>query len=152
MNVIVARMGGVALVLAIVAAIAAAVLHVRNLHGWLIEARSALRHAGEKLDARDQIIRQLRDDAERTAEQQRALAAKHNAIVAKLAAARQKNRSLLHENAALRAWGDTPVPDNIARLHIHPTLTGAGDYLAKVPDGDALHAAGDGAAHERRSQ
>ncbi|RQS11260.1 protein lysB [Burkholderia sp. Bp9002] len=133
----------------VLAACAAAALHVRELHADLAAARQQLADARQGLADRDGAIQRLQQDAAERASQQARLDRTQNAIASKLDAVRLENRRLIDENAALRAWADTRLPDDVVRLQANPALTGADDYVGRLPDGEPVHAAGARAAHQR---
>ncbi|ONR49502.1 protein lysB [Burkholderia cenocepacia] len=121
-------------------------------HGLRAERATAQRQrveAQQALAARDGIIARLRQDAAERAQQQARLDHAQTAIASKLDAIRFENRRLTDENAALRAWADTRLPDDVVRLQASPALTGAGDYVEHVPDGETVHAAEARAADQR---
>jgi LysB family phage lysis regulatory protein len=68
-------------------------------------------------------------------------------IDVKLADIQGDIRKLTDENAEFRAWASGALPADVIRMHTTPALTGAADYLARVPGGDTLHDAGDGSSH-----
>ncbi|CAE6754899.1 Rz-like lysis system protein LysB [Paraburkholderia haematera] len=124
--------------------IVAGVQYVRGLRAELGGAQDAAKRAKDDLAGRDETIRHLQDDAADKARQQRKLDADRNGIDAKLAGIRDEMRRYNNESAELRAWAAGALPADIVRMHASPALTGAADYLARVPGGDAVHAAGDG--------
>lgn len=130
-------------------AVVACVLYVRVLRAELADAGRQLAGAKADIGQRDGVIRRLERAEKDRAAQQARLDHTNGAIAAKLAAAQQDNRRLLHENTALRAWADTPLPDDVVRLHAGPALTGARDYLEHVPAGEPVHAAGDEPTDQR---
>lgn len=132
-----------------VLAVVACALYVRVLRAELADAGRQLAGAKADIGQRDGVIRRLGQAEKDRAAQQAQLDHTNGAIAVKLAAAQQDNRRLLHENAALRAWADTPLPDDVVRLHAGPALTGARDYLEHVPAGESVHAAGDGPTDQR---
>ena len=79
----------------------------------LVEARQAL--AG-----RDDVIARMRQDTAERARQQARLDRSQAAIASKLDATRLENRRLTDENAALRAWAGTRLPDDVVRLQANP--------------------------------
>ncbi|UTV54960.1 Rz-like lysis system protein LysB [Burkholderia arboris] len=136
--------GGVAL-----AACAVAALYLHALRADLATAQQRRVDAQQALAARDGVIARLQQDAAARAQQQARLDRSHTAIASKLDAIRLENRRLTDENAALRAWADTPLPDVVVRLQANPALAGADDYVEHVPDGDTVHAADARAPHQR---
>ena len=135
--------------LVVLAAAVSGVSYLRILHADVVVARQQRDDARRSLADRDGTIGQLQKDADDKARQQAQLDRTHTAIANRLNSIQMKNRRLTNENAALRAWADAPLPDDVVRLQSSPTLTGATDYVDYVPTGEPLHAAGDGAADER---
>ena len=127
--------------------IVAGVQYVRELRAELGGAQDAAKRAKDDLAGRDETIRHLQDNAADKARQQRKLDADRNGIDAKLAGIRDEIRRYNHESAEFRVWAAGALPADIVRMHTSPALTGAADYLAGVPGGDALHVAGDGPDH-----
>ncbi|HHL4079612.1 Rz-like lysis system protein LysB [Burkholderia sola] len=138
----------VACVVALIAC-AAVALYVHGLRADLANAQQQRVDAQQALAARDGVISRLQQDAAGRAQQQARLDRAQTAIASKLDAIRLENRRLTDENAALRAWADTPLPDDVVRLQASPALTGAGDYVEHVPDGETVHATDARAAHQR---
>ncbi|PYE27973.1 LysB family phage lysis regulatory protein [Paraburkholderia silvatlantica] len=128
-------------------AVAAAVFYVRELRAELAESALQLAGANRGIVDRDDTIKRLQDDAAEKARQQKQLDSTRAAIASQLETVLTENRRLKDENAEIRAWADTPLPFDIARLHNTPAQTGADDYAAAVSDRAALHAPGDGPAH-----
>lgn len=50
-------------------------------------------------------------------------------------------KRLKRENAELRTWADSPLPDPVVRLLQRPAITGAADYQAHLSRTDPLPAA-----------
>ncbi|MCA3778494.1 MAG: protein lysB [Burkholderia sp.] len=131
------------------AACAVVALYLHALRADLAAAQQQRADAQQALAARDGVISRMQQDAAARAQQQARLDRSHTAIASKLDAIRLENRRLTDENAALRAWADTPLPDVVVRLQANPALTGADDYVEHVPDGDTVHAADARAPHQR---
>ncbi|HEN3626253.1 TPA: LysB family phage lysis regulatory protein [Yersinia enterocolitica] len=51
-------------------------------------------------------------------------------------------KRLYRENATLRRWADTPLPDDIVRLRQRPAFTGAADYRQWLSQGHSLPVSG----------
>ncbi|WP_043201713.1 Rz-like lysis system protein LysB [Paraburkholderia acidipaludis] len=132
--------------LLVLVAIDLGVVYVRALHTELDERTQQLDDARQGIVDRDDTINRLQADAADKAKQQQQLDRARSAIAAQLDTALQENRRLRDENAEVRAWADTPLPFDVARLHNTPAQTGAGDYAAAVSDRAALRAPSDGAA------
>jgi LysB family phage lysis regulatory protein len=128
-------------------AIAAGVQYVGVLRAELAGAQDTAKRAKDELAARDETIRRLQDNAADKADQQRKLDADRTNIDGRLAGIRDEIRRHINESAEFRAWAAGALPADVVRMHTSPALVGAADYLARVPGGDALHAAGDGTDH-----
>lgn len=50
-------------------------------------------------------------------------------------------KRLKRENAELRTWADSPLPDPVVRLLQRPAITGAADYQAHLSGSDPMPAA-----------
>ncbi|MEX3614283.1 MAG: Rz-like lysis system protein LysB [Burkholderia gladioli] len=146
MRAILVKVIGVA---AVLLAICAAVQYVRALRADLVDARNGADSARRDVAQRDTTIATLRHDADENARRQRELDAKRSAVEAKRNTIQASTRRILHENPEARAWADTPLPTDIARLQASPALTGAGDYLQRMPDGEPLSTAGHDADNQR---
>ncbi|HWX12867.1 MAG TPA: Rz-like lysis system protein LysB [Trinickia sp.] len=144
MNAITAKLLAGALLLL---ALAAAVMHVRELRARLADTARQLTDVRQGIADRDNAITRLQQDAQAKAEQQARLDRTNGTIATALASVQRENGRLINENATLRAWADTPLPADVVRMSASPALTGATDYSAAVPACHALHDAGDGAAH-----
>ncbi|CAE6841656.1 hypothetical protein R69746_06952 [Paraburkholderia aspalathi] len=130
-----------------VLALFAAVMYVRELHAELADASHQLDTAKQGIADRDGTIGRLQQDAADKAKQQAQLDRAQGAIASKLSTVQQETRRLINENATLRAWADTPLPDDIVRMQASPALTGAADYSQAMPASDSLHVPGDDATH-----
>jgi LysB family phage lysis regulatory protein len=144
MNALALKLAGGVIVLSM---IAGGVLYMRELRAELASANQQLDVARQGIADRDNTIKQLKQDADDKAKQQAQLDTSKGKVAATLVANQQEHRRVINETPDARAWADTPLPDGIVRLQSTPNLTGADDYSARMPAGDALHAASDGAAH-----
>ena len=73
-----------------------------------------------------------------------------NAQLAAGAAGRdQRFKELTHENAEVKNWADTRLPDAVIRLQQRPAITGSEGYHAYLSGSDALHPASQPAADQR---
>jgi len=73
-----------------------------------------------------------------------------NAQLAAGAAGRdQRFKELTHENAEVKNWADTRLPDAVIRLQQRPAITGSEGYHAYLSGSDTLHAARQPAADPR---
>lgn len=143
MKAIALRVLAVALV---VLAIAAGWFYVKALRAELADAQNTARTAQETVGRRDATIADMQKIEREHATALAQLEAKRERIAASLAQTETDFKALKHENEALRAWADSPLPDDVVRLYSRPAITGADDWLA-MRAGHALHAAGDGPAH-----
>lgn len=65
-----------------------------------------------------------------------------NAQLAAGAAGRdQRFKELTHENAEVKNWADTRLPDAVIRLQQRPAITGSEGYHTYLSGSDALHSA-----------
>lgn len=122
--------------------------------GWALWERgnAAQQHAARLSDQRDRaqqesrqrqvVIEALWDNAERLADQRRALndtlATLERTASDRLASLEELQR----ENAELRAWADTRLPEPVIRLRDRNAVTGAAAYREALRDPVSLHAAG----------
>jgi LysB family phage lysis regulatory protein len=143
MKAIALRVLAVALV---VLAIAAGWFYVKALRAELVDAQNTARTAQETVGRRDATITDMQKKEREHTTALAQLEAKRERIAASLAQTETDFEALKHENEALRAWADSPLPDDVVRLYSRPAITGADDWLA-MRAGHALHAAGDGPAH-----
>ncbi|MFM0561430.1 Rz-like lysis system protein LysB [Paraburkholderia sediminicola] len=143
MKAIALRVLAVALV---VLAIAAGWFYVKALRAGLVDAQNTARTAQETVGRRDATIADMQKKEREHTTALAQLEAKRERIAASLAQTETDFEALKHENEALRAWADSPLPDDVVRLYSRPAITGADDWLA-MRAGHALHASGDGTAH-----
>lgn len=128
--------------LALLAALAGGALYVRALHAENADLTDKLGQAKASVAERDATISSLRADAADKARQQRKLDALTATVEIASSTIRQQIRKAVNENAAARAWADTPLPDDVVRLSARPARTGAATFGAGMPDDLAVHAAG----------
>lgn len=114
---------------------------------------------GEALAGYRQMLDQARaevqtavDAAERNAKRLTALQLTQNGLRATLSQREADIGALQRENAEIRAWADTVLPPDIARMRAHPALTGTDAYAQYLSGRDAVRAAGDGADPKRGSE
>jgi LysB family phage lysis regulatory protein len=129
----------------VVFAIAAGLLYVKALRAELADAKLTAHTAQETVGRRDATIADMQKKEREHATVLAQLEAKRERIAASLAQTETDFEALKHENEALRAWADSPLPDDVVRLYSRPAITGADDWLA-MRARHALHAAGDGTA------
>lgn len=130
----------------VVPAIVAGWFYVKALRAELVDAQNTARSAQETVGRRDATIADMQKKEREHTTALAQLEAKRERIAASLAQTETDFEALKHENEALRAWADSPLPDDVVRLYSRPAITGADDWLA-MRAGHALHAAGDGPAH-----
>lgn len=130
-----------------VALLVAVLFYVRTLRTDLADANLRLDDARRAVAARDSTISALRTDATEKTKQQRQLDVSTDKVTAKLAAAREEIRKVIHENPTVRSWADTSLPDDVARLSASPAYAGADDFGTAVSNADALRHAGTDPAH-----
>jgi LysB family phage lysis regulatory protein len=130
----------------VVLAIVAGWFYVKALRAELVDAQNTARSAQETVGRRDATIADMQKKEREHTTALAQLEAKRDRIAASLAQTETDFEALKHENEALRAWADSPLPDDVVRLYSRPAITGADDWLA-MRAGHALHAAGDGPAH-----
>lgn len=130
----------------VVPAIVAGWFYVKALRAELVDAQNTARSAQETVGRRDATIADMQKKEREHTTALAQLEAKRGRIAASLAQTETDFEALKHENEALRAWADSPLPDDVVRLYSRPAITGADDWLA-MRAGHALHAAGNGPAH-----
>jgi LysB family phage lysis regulatory protein len=103
------------------------------------KALQASQHALTELETRARsnereqvLLREQRDTAE-------ALANRRNQTITRL----------LNENEALRRWYQSPLPDDVIRLHHRPGFTTPDDYLRWLSEGQQLPDSGQQPDHQR---
>jgi LysB family phage lysis regulatory protein len=130
----------------VVLAIVAGWFYVKALRAELVDAQNIARSARETVGRRDATIADMQKKEREHTNTLAQLEAKRDRIAASLAQTETDFEALKHENEALRAWADSPLPYDVVRLYSRPAITGADDWLT-MRAGHALHAAGDGPAH-----
>ena len=130
----------------VVLAIAAGWFYVKALRAELVDAQNTARTTQETVGRRDATIADMQNKEREHTTALAQLEAKRERIAASLAQTETDFEASKHENEALRAWADSPLPDDVVRLYSRPAITEADDWLA-MRAGHALHAAGDGPAH-----
>jgi len=98
--------------------------------------RTAL--AEEKIGQRDTVITALKETAARNSKAAIKLQTAHDRIAATLTERESHIESLIHDNATIRRWADTPLPDAIVGLREHPAITGADDYRQRLSNAHPL--------------
>nr|WP_289110952.1 Rz-like lysis system protein LysB [uncultured Halomonas sp.] len=103
-------------------------------------AEQQLTQAHQREAQQQVIINALWDNARRQETQRRALA-QQQATLTRTAANRLATIEELHrENAELRAWAGSRLPDAVIRMRRRPAVTGADAYYQSVRDPQPLHA------------
>jgi LysB family phage lysis regulatory protein len=126
-------------------AIAASWFYVRELRAELVDAQNTAQTAQETVGRRDAVITDMQKKEREHAQALAQLEAKRAGIAAQLAQTERDFETLKNEKPEIRAWADSPLPDDIVRMYDRPARTGAGDESgATVRARDALHDAGDG--------
>lgn len=102
-----------------------------------------------ELLVRDGVIDALQDNARRSEQAQAELRTKLSQA-GQLAASRDKKiMRLLNENADLRRWYGTALPDDLKRLHTRPAFDNPDDYLRWLSEGNELPDTGQQPGNER---
>lgn len=107
-------------------------------------AQGRIEDAEQATRDRDATIKTLTAVADRNKKATVKLQGERNSIAATLTERENHIESLQHENATLRSWADTPLPDAIVRLRERAAATGADAYTQRLPGGDTLPTAGGG--------
>ncbi|WP_350316463.1 Rz-like lysis system protein LysB [Pectobacterium aroidearum] len=103
----------------------------------------------DTLLAQSAAIGSLQDNARRNEQAQAELRTKLSQA-GQLAASRDKKITrLLNENADLRRWYGTALPDDIKRLHRRPDFDTPDDYLRWLSEGNELPDTGQQPGNER---
>jgi LysB family phage lysis regulatory protein len=152
MNAIAARLAPIALraaaIALVVLAIAAGWFYVKSLRAELVDAQNTARTAQETVGRRDAAIADLQKKEREHAKALAQLDAKRAGIAAQLAQSERDFETLKNEKPDVRAWADSPLPDDLVRMYDRPAITGAGDESnAPMRARDAVQPAGDGTAH-----
>lgn len=105
-------------------------------------AESLQREAQNKV-----VINALWANARRQEAQRRALAQQQTDLARTASNRLTTIEELQHENATLRAWANTRLPDAISRLRKRPAVTGAAAYHQSVRDPEPLHPTGQPSDH-----
>jgi len=116
------------------------VIYVQN--NSLKEAKERIERAEQTTRDRDGTIKTLTTVVDRNKRAAAKLQDDRNNIAATLTERENLIESLQHENAPIRGWADTPLPDAIARMRDHKTITGTDDYRQRLPVSDAVQPAG----------
>jgi LysB family phage lysis regulatory protein len=108
-------------------------------------AQERVERAEQATHDRDGTIKTLTDTAARNKWAAAKLQDDRDRIAATLNERENLIESLQHDNATIRSWADTPLPDAIARLRDRPAATGADNRPQRLPASDTLPTAGGGA-------
>lgn len=116
-----------------------------------LDTAQAAHHRAETLSAdRLAAINALLAQARINAQTQADLRTREAAIRATLHSRVLTIRRLQRDNEKMRQWADALLPDVVVRLREHPEYIGADAYRQRLPQPDAVPAAGDGPTEERR--
>jgi LysB family phage lysis regulatory protein len=126
----------------LVAALCLVIVVQRN---GLIAAKARAERAEQQLAERDAAIRTLTAAAAKNRQSLGKLQADRESIAATLTKRERTIESLQHENATIRHWAESALPDAIAGLRAHAAITGADAYRQRLSAGDAMQSAGDSA-------
>jgi len=128
---------------ALFVAVLGLVIYVQR--GSLIAVQERVERAEQATRDRDGTIKTLTEVAARNKQAAAKLQDDRDRIAATLTERENLIESLQHENATIRSWADTPLPDAIARLRDRAATTGADHLAQRLPASDTLPAAGGGA-------
>lgn len=107
----------------------------------LIAEKARLARAEQAVSDKDDAIKTLTEAARKNAVSLGKLQADREGIAVTLTERERTIENLQHENANIRSWADTPLPDAIARMRDHAAITGADDYRQRVRASDAMQSA-----------
>ncbi|SDE41573.1 hypothetical protein [Paraburkholderia lycopersici] len=138
MNAIAVRLVAIA---ALVLAIAGGLLYVKTLRAELAEAQGAASTAQALVGQRDATIAQLEQNARDQAAQLAQLETKRRQVAASLSARQTELDTLKRQNEKVRAWADSPLPDDVASMYASPDITGADGYIADMLTGSPVRPA-----------
>ena len=112
-------------------------------------ARQALDTARAESAQRQLVIDALWRNAQSLEDRRRQLA-ETQADLTRTASNRLAHiQELQHENARIRRWADTRLPDAIGRMRDRPAVTGADAYREALPDTESVHASGQPSDNQR---
>lgn len=139
------RIAAIALV---VLALVAGWFYLQSLRAELQTAQDTARDAQEAVGRRDATIADMQTKEREHATQLATLQKKRDAITAQLDQAQRDFEALKNANPDVRAWADSPLPDDLVRMYDRASRTGADDDAnAAVRTGQPVHDAGDVATH-----
>lgn len=117
----------------------------------LVQALDAHKQAAARLvherDAAQQALTDWQAVARRNEQAQRQLRAQLDSAALLAVRRQQAITRLLNENARLREWSDSRLPDAVAGLHARPAFSGGEAYLRWLSARDAVQHSGKPAAH-----
>jgi LysB family phage lysis regulatory protein len=119
-----------------------AYLYVDHLQNKTATAERVAQQAESTITERNQAIIALGEVAKQKGELAARLEGERNSIRSQLGNREIEMRKLQNENVEVRAWAAAAVPEPVAGLRDHPTLTGAAAYREFLSKGAALPAAG----------
>ena len=91
---------------------------------------------------KDDAIQALIEAARKSKTAVSKLQADREGIATTLTERERTIENLQHENATIRGWAESPLPDAITGMRDHGPITGADDYRQRMPASDALQPAG----------
>jgi LysB family phage lysis regulatory protein len=83
---------------------------------------------------RDAMIQQLQEVEAENKKRLEQLHTESRRITQTLAKREAYIEQLQHDDQQIQPWADTPLPDAIVRLRQRNAATGAGDYIADLPE------------------
>ena len=125
--------------------VAALCLVIALQRNGLIAANARAERAEQAIVERDAAMKMLKEAAAKNRQSLGKLQADRESIAATLTKRERTIESLQYENATIRNWAESALPDAIAGLREHAAITGADAYRQRLPAGDALQPAGDSA-------
>lgn len=111
----------------------------------LIDVKDRLETANKTITDRDGTITSLKQINAKNKQAAVKLQTDHNNIHNTLAEREIMIENLQNEDADIRRWSDTPLPDVIAGMRQHGTITGTDAYLQRLPARDTVQPASDSA-------
>ncbi|AEK60834.1 Rz-like lysis system protein LysB [Collimonas fungivorans] len=108
----------------------------------LIAEKARTDRAEQAISDKDDAIKSLTEAAKKNKVSLSKLQADREGIAATLTERERTIENLQHENAAIRSWADTPLPDAIAGMRDHAAITGADDYRQRMPASNTMQPTG----------
>lgn len=141
----------VTLLTLIIALLAAGVFwrQSRDLTHRLQNANQTISQQKAQLSAQADVLKHLNYQAERNEQAQVEL---RQQLVAMNQLAHKRHQTitrLLNENASLRHWYQSVLPDDVIRLHNRPAFANPTNYLRWLSESDKLRNTGQPTSHQR---